>query len=415
MAIPTLTPESQISRSVLPLTGTYADVASSVPIGTYTGSNDFITGAVAQVKYTYNMIGGAILDIELTPEMVYSHYERAVLKFSEFVNVHQAKNSLGSYLGAPTASFNHQGEIQTGSLLGKDIELRFPRFSFSYAKMVGMGLAAESAGGGGNVNVYSASIDIQEGVQDYDLQSIVAALPEFSSSVGDRRVAIKKIFYKTPVSMWRFYGNFGGLTALGKLTTYGQYADDSTFEVMPTWQNKLQAMLFEDSLWTRTSHFGYTLRNNKLRLFPVPSGNTPTKLWFQFSIPTDPWDESDSTTQSGVEGVNNMNTLPFNNIPFDKINSIGKQWIRDYALAISYEALSMTRGKYEELPIPGHSIRMDADRFAQKAEREKERLEDRLREDLETMLYPEVLKRQQEVVEATTKIHSGVPALIYVG
>ena len=33
-------------------------------------------------------------------------------------------------------------------------------------------------------------------------------------------------------------------------------------------------------------------------------------------------------------GVNNLNTLPFNNLPYESINSMGKQWIRKYALAL---------------------------------------------------------------------------------
>ena len=44
--------------------------------------------------------------------------------------------------------------------------------------------------------------------------------------------------------MWRFYGYYGGLNAVGNLSNYGQYSDDSTFEVIPTWQNKMQAMMF---------------------------------------------------------------------------------------------------------------------------------------------------------------------------
>ena len=34
---------------------------------------------------------------------------------------------------------------------------------------------------------------------------------------------------------------------VGYYSTYGQYADDSTFEIVPTWQNKMQAIMYEDS------------------------------------------------------------------------------------------------------------------------------------------------------------------------
>ena len=32
--------------------------------------------------------------------------------------------------------------------------------------------------------------------------------------------------------MWRFYGYYGGLNVVGNLSTYGQYSDESTFEVI---------------------------------------------------------------------------------------------------------------------------------------------------------------------------------------
>ena len=60
-----------------------------------------------------------------------------------------------------------------------------------------------------------------------------------------------------------------GLNTVGNLSYYGQYADDSTFEVIPVWQNKSQAMAFEDAIYTRTSHFSYEIKNNKLRYFLI--------------------------------------------------------------------------------------------------------------------------------------------------
>ena len=107
----------------------------------------------------------------------------------------------------------------------------------------------------------------------------------------------------------------------------GQYADDSTFQIVPVWQNKLQAMAYEDAIYTRTSHYAYELRDNNLRIFPTPSGNEIKKIWFNFTVDENPLiDEAGMDT--GAKGINNMNTLPFQNVPYNNINSIGKQWIR---------------------------------------------------------------------------------------
>ena len=66
--------------------------------------------------------------------------------------------------------------------------------------------------------------------------------------------------------MWRFYGYYGGIGVVGNYSTYGQFADDSTFEIIPTWQNKMQAIMYEDSIYTRTSHYSYELINNKNKI-----------------------------------------------------------------------------------------------------------------------------------------------------
>lgn len=69
--------------------------------------------------------------------------------------------------------------------------------------------------------------------------------------------------------MWRFYGYYGGLNTVGNLSTYGMYSDDSTFEVIPVWQNKSQAMAYEDAIKTRNSHYSYEIKDNNLRIFPL--------------------------------------------------------------------------------------------------------------------------------------------------
>ena len=116
-ALPTLTPESQTSKSILTSTGSLAEVAGLLPYGIYSDSEAFLAGAVDQVAYTYKKLGGDVLDIELKTGNVYASYEEAVLEYSYIVNLHQAKNSLGDLLGNATASFNVLGMAWLSKLL----------------------------------------------------------------------------------------------------------------------------------------------------------------------------------------------------------------------------------------------------------------------------------------------------------
>ena len=73
-----LSPKSTNSAVVLTSTGSSSQVLSSLAYGVYTSAN-FVSGAVDQVAYVYNKLGGNVLDLEITTANVYNAYEEAVL------------------------------------------------------------------------------------------------------------------------------------------------------------------------------------------------------------------------------------------------------------------------------------------------------------------------------------------------
>jgi hypothetical protein len=425
-----LNPKSETSAIILAKTGSKNDVAESIPFQIYTGSADFLEGAALQVNYVYRKLGGDVVDIELTSANVYSAYEEAVLEYSYIVNLHQAKNSLDSSLGDVTGTFNHLGEITQGPT---GSNLKYPRFQVSYAQKVGDGLATK-AGFGGTNTIYSGSFKPELDVQDYNLQKIIETASDsgvdeqgrsvpFSgklNSDGDKqRIFVTQVYYVSPRAMWRFYGYYGGIGVVGNLNTYGQFADDSTFELIPTWQNKLQAIMYEDSLYTRVSHYSYELKNNNLRLFPTPKPNASfgfgddQEIWFKFYIKED--STADAEYDDGVKGVNNLNTLPYDNIPYENINSIGKQWIRKYSLALCKEMLGQIRGKFTTIPIPGESVTLNHSELLAQAKDEQQQLKDKLREILKETEYQELSRISSEKAETASKTFSFSPLPIFVG
>lgn len=420
-----LSPKSQTSAVILTSTGSTDLVTGSLPFGIYTGSADFISGASDQVAYVYKKLGGDVVDIELTPSNVYSAYEEAVLEYSYIVNLHQGKNVLSTVLGNTTGTFDHKGDLKTGP---SSVNLKYPRFQIGYSKKVGDTMIT-MAGLGGALPQYSASFKPVSKQQDYDLQQIIEdasssgeddggnAVP-YAGKVGNKRVIITSVFYKTPRAMWRFYGYYGGIGVVGNYSTYGQFADDSTFELIPTWQNKLQAVMYEDSLWTRTSHWSYEIINNKLRLYPDPGYwdfSDIDRMWVRFYIDDqNVWDESDEFVD-GTQGINNLNTVPFDNIPYANINSMGKQWIRKYALALCKEMLGQIRGKFTQIPIPGEAVTLNHADLLSQAKEEQQQLRDKLREMLNEVEYKELVKYDAETVESTATTFKGSPLPIFVG
>jgi hypothetical protein len=176
-------------------------------------------------------------------------------------------------------------------------------------------------------------------------------------------------------------------------------------------------MAYETNLYTRASHYAYEIYDNRIRVYPPPSNpgtGSPTKMWFDFTIPSNAWEE-DETRKSGNDGINNYNTLPFGNIPYENINAMGKQWIRKYALAISKGMLAQVRGKFGAIPIPGDSVTLNASDLASQSEAEKTSLRTELIEMLDKMTYEALMESDANLTENSNRIQVNVPMGIYFG
>ena len=155
--------------------------------------------------------------------------------------------------------------------------------------------------------------------------------------------------------------------------------------------------------------------NNKLRLYPTPDLEGPEKFWFRFTIEneSEPWEDD---YDSGQDGINNMNTLPFENIPYENINSIGKQWIRRFALALSKETLGQIRGKFGvSIPIPGDNIRLNASDLLSQAKDEQNALRDELKTQLDEITYQKLFATDAEMTDNAQNIVGKTPLKIFVG
>lgn len=444
MANPLQRPTSDTQTLRLSSTGVAADVAAALPLGIYAQNQYFLSGAAEQVAYCYKALSGDILDIEIKDSQVYAAYEDSVLTYSYLVNLHQAKNSIGNLLGAPTGTFDQNGNLISGSAMYNamsgtaGVSMMYPQFDISMITDIGDAFS-HLAGVGGKIDIYSASLNVINGQQDYDLQDIVysASLDpssRFYGQVGGSKIKVNKVYFKTPSAMWRFYGFYGGLNAVGNLSTFGQYSDDSTFEVIPVWQNKLQAMAFEDAIYTRCSHYSYEVKNNHLRLFPAPNSGyfgTDGKIWFEFSVGAGTGANIGlgALTGSGanstfsaiahkdprIYGVNNINSLPFSNIPYENINAIGKHWIRKYCLALVREMLGEVRSKFSTVPIPGDNVTLNGPALIAQAKDEKESLKTELLKILEDTNYAMLAQQKADISELANKTMAQIPNVIFVG
>jgi hypothetical protein len=191
------------------------------------------------------------------------------------------------------------------------------------------------------------------------------------------------------------------------------YADDSSFQLVPSWQNVLQAYAFEQDLHVRASHHSFRINNNKLRIYPTPKGFSE-KFWVEFRAAEDAFTE-DSDRKYGADGVNNMNTLPFPNVPYQNINSIGKQWCRRFALSLAKETLGQVRSKLASIPIPNNEITLNGPALVSEAKEEQANLRTELKETLDQMVYAALAEQDQRLQNSAADIVQKIPTGIYVG
>ena len=173
-------------------------------------------------------------------------------------------------------------------------------------------------------------------------------------------------------------------------------------------------MSFEDSIYTRNSHYSYEIKNNRLRIYPHSTAITATKMWIRFTVDEDAWEE-EADRARGNDGINNLNTVPFANIPFSSINSIGKQWIRRFALALTKEMLGQVRGKFGAIPIPGESVTLNGEALISQAKEEQEKLREELKTVLDELTYTKLAENDANVLEHVQNAEKKIPMGIFVG
>ena len=196
---------------------------------------------------------------------------------------------------------------------------------------------------------------------------------------------------------------------------WGNYSPGVSFLLMPTYADvlRIQAIEFNDQI--RKSAYSFQLRNNKLKLFPIPQQSQ--KLFFEYIVTREkdnPLRDND-WAPSGSAVISDYSNIPYDNIPYRNINSVGRQWIRKYTLASAKELLGIVRGKYNSIPIPNADVSLDGETLRQEATAEKERLVTELRENLEATSRRSQLEKQREETENLQQSIARVPLKIYIG
>ena len=280
----------------------------------------------------------------------------------------------------------------------------------------------EEAGVGGNVTWHTGSLPLKHRQQDYNMDAWAKEnIPNLDNNDG---IEIKRVFYEAPPAITRYFDPYAG-TGTGMIDLmdsfgWGSYSPAINFLMMPLNYDMqvMQAIELNDQI--RRSNYTFELVNNRLRVFPIPSvgggysnGSTGANcgnLIFEYIIKS----ERQNPYIDGYNKVTNVSEVPFENPNYNVINSIGRQWIFEYTLALCKEMLGYIRGKYSTIPIPDSSVTLNQSDLLSAATAEKGALIERLRAYLDETSRDKLLERRANENDFLQKELNKVPYTIYI-
>jgi len=373
--------------------------SSPTPFGFYDNDADFKTDADRVAVFCARRLGYPITDIELQDINFWTAFEIATTVYGNELYAYLTVDNMLSLQGASTSTSVNNAIITPN--LGYIIKL-----SQQYG---------EEAGVGGNVTWYSGSLSLVHGQQDYDLKDWAIS----QSITGG--IEIKKVFYQDLPAINQMYAPFGGFAGLGGVPSAGLYGGmygggyGGGYLMMPVAYDVGVIQGIELSNTIRLSQYTFELVNNNLRIFPIPTSGDSRggHLWFQYIKVEERI--NNSIEQVGSGSVTNVSNTPYNNPVYSQINSIGRQWIFEYTLALVKEMLGYNRGKYSTVPIPDRDITLNQADLLSAATSEKTALIERLRAYFDSTSQQSLLERRSLESDYRNKEIANVPMVIFVG
>ena len=366
--------------------------AGQTPFGFYDSDSEFQTDADKVASFCASRLGYPLMDVELTSGSFYACFEEAVTTYGNEVFQYKIRENYLSFEGS--SAF----ETANNKIANPSLD-RVINISKNYGT---------EAGVGGNVTKYTGELPLTASVQEYDLDA-------WAVSQGiEGAIEVRRVFYQAPPAILRYFdpyaGTGTGIQSLLDAFDFGSYSPGVNFLLMPASYDalKVQAIEFNDQI--RRSGYSFEIVNNKLKVFPLPrEANT---LYFEY------FKVDEKKAASLLEGtglITNVAEVPYENPTYTDLNSVGKQWIYRYTLALARELLGYIRGKYTTVPVPGSEATLNQADLLADARTEKESLLTNLREMLDQTSRLSQLERKSNESKFLKDTLSDVPMTIYIG
>lgn len=379
----------------------FATVIRPTPYGIFDADTTFQTFADNTVTFVKRALGDDVLSVELTSKNIWSALEESVLAWNASILEFQAKSNLANILGQPT---------------GSDVQNLYPRETLEFLLRQAEPYAM-AASYSGFQNEMSGSIVLERGRQDYDLTTELVnqagtPLYQLQSSGSVRPFRVMEVFHFNPAVAFRFFDSTSAINYLNNEFSFESFTPETAFYVLPVFEDLMRQGQMQLSQRVRRSNYSYRIIGQNLRIFPIPKSNrnNPRRLFVRVQFVADAFGTSDGAFQDdSIYGISNLGNIPYNDIEFSTINAVGRQWIREYCLALCMISLGFIRGKVRNIPVPNTDVQLNYDDLLERGYADKQRLIEQIREMLESLTYQSLIEREADKADNLTRQLRGIP------
>ena len=397
---PITNPTTLVDQDRVRWPGSGSAVLGKTPFGFYDTDYLFQADAQAAAIWAAYRLGYPVVDVEMLDVNFYAAFEEAVNEYGSQVNQWNIRNYMMVFQGQKVSDLgNLSGKAVTGTPLPYIIEL-----AKGYGSEVGVG---------GYADWKKGWVMCHPGTQTYDLQALWGDQVE-----NCNRIEIMRIFHDFPPAFARIYDPYSmtGMSYSNVLNEmgFGAYSPAVQFLMTPIFEDLLRGQAIQFNDMVRKSAYSFELVNNKLKVFPIPTYSF--RLFFNYMLRNDRYSGSYANDPNYTGSyVSDPSNIPYQNITYNTLNSVGRQWVRKYFLAICKELLGCIRQKYQTIPIPGGEVTLDGAELRNEAQQEKTDLITQLRETLDAASQKTLTENQSLQAEQMQETLKRVPMFIYIG
>lgn len=367
-------------------------VGKHTAFGIFDDDQRFKSQSVGVAKYVVRSLGYPHINVQLMPQHIFTAFEASIMKYSTIVNQSKISDNLLNVFGTKLSEAQNLSTAAVYENMGP---------TFQISSMYGQESIIKNSL---NVPIRTAKLKVHQGKQKYDLTEIIP-------QVGNRNVQLIQVYYYPTM----YNRSIDAMIAPGFNTGMvaesfgGTIANNARTTIMPVFQILLKMQAMELSQQIRRSHFGFEIRMNDILFYPPPET--------EFDVDIDYILKSDKRLNTiKQDSVNNVANFPINDyMRYDSINTVGRNWIHRFTLAICKQLLGLIRSKFSSIPYPQSQISMDGQSLRSEGVQQQDKLIEQLKFLLQESSMFRLIQKKKDMAQNLQSINSKVPSRIFIG